>query len=173
MPNYVQRAARAPTRPSAGSSNTGAASRWQNALQPLLSPEQTEGAILRMAAVLSADATRSTVALREHVAYVGGALALAVSLGLLTDHRALEVRKACLGLFDGARHPAGEHRADPAFAAMVSAVRRNGGASTDAPLPMAELTRPAATAMLGRLMAAGIVGAADLTGFHPVIAGEC
>ncbi|MGE7139636.1 hypothetical protein ACQKIE_18575 [Luteibacter sp. NPDC031894] len=126
-----------------------------------------------MAAVLSVDAAMSPEALREHIAYVGGALALAVTLGVLSDHRALEVRKACLGLFDGVRHPRREHRADPAFAAMVSAVRRNGGASLEAPLPMAELPRAAATAMLGRLMTAGIVGAADLAGFHALTTGEC
>jgi hypothetical protein len=129
--------------------------------------------ILRMAASLSADATRSAAAHEAHVAYVSGALALAVSLGVLTDERGLEVRRAALVLFEAAAVPERAHRADPAFAAMVSAVRKKGGASLDAPLPMAELDRRAATAMLGRLMAAGIVGQADVTGFHPVIAGEC
>jgi len=173
MPNHAQRAPRASTQASARSPNTSGGPRVPNAAQPRLLAEHTEGCILRMAAVLSADAAKSPATLREHIAYVSGALALAVSTGALSDQRALEVRKACLGLFDGARQPRAEYRADPAFAALVSAVRRNGGASLDAPLPMAELTRTAAAAMLGRLMATGIVGAADLTGFHPVIAGEC
>lgn len=173
MENRSHRPTRAATRRSQGSWNTTTAGKDSKAVHAALSPEQTEGTILRMAGVLSADAARHPSAHKEHVAYISGALALATSVGVLTDERALEVRRAALALFEAACYPEREYRADPAFAAMVSAVRKKGGASVDAPLAMAELGSTAAKAMLGRLMAAGIVGAADAAGFHPVIAGEC
>jgi hypothetical protein len=173
MPNNAQRSTRGDTRAAGRSSNTTAAHRSGKGVQPLLTAEQTEGVVMRMAAVLSADAAKSTTARAQHIAYVGGALALAVSLGVLSDDRALEVRRAAIALVDAAALPAREYRADPAFAVMVSAVRKKGGASLDAPLPMAELDRTAAVAMLGRLMAAGIVGGPDAAGLHRIIAGEC
>lgn len=143
-------------------------------VRPLLSPFQTEGVILRMAGVLSADAALHPGARKEHLAYINGALSVAASLGVLSDERALAVRTAAINLFDSATRPARERAAaDPAFAQMISAVRRKGGASLRAPLPMAELGEDAARAMLGRLMAAGVIGAARPGGFHPITAGEC
>lgn len=97
-----------------------------------------------------------------------------LSLGVLSDERGLAVRTAAINLFESATKPARERaNSDPAFAQMISAVRRKGGASIGAPLPMVELGEDAARAMLGRLMAAGVIGAARADGFHPITGGEC
>ena len=132
------------------------------------SAAQTECVVLRMAGSLSVDAARHPSARSTHLAYITGALALAVSLDVLADDRALELRQACIALFDAAAEGGAERlkSSDPAFARVVSAVRRNGGASLVQPLAIAELSRPEAARMLSRLVATGIVGPADLAGFH-------
>jgi hypothetical protein len=128
-----------------------------------------------MAAGLSADAARAPEARRAHQAFVNGAIALAGALGMLTDARAVQVMRAVEAVFDGVAgvDPKRLAAADPAFAALVAAVRRNRGASINSPLSMAQLSPAVATAMLGRLVDAGIVGPADCNGFHHLIAGEC
>ncbi|WP_036129192.1 hypothetical protein [Luteibacter mycovicinus] len=143
--------------------------------QALLTPGQTEGVILRMAGVLSADMAGHPQVRAKHLAYVTGALHLAVALGALTDARAVAVRQAAVDLFDGAPR-SGSVRAgaaDPAFAALVATVRRNGGASMNEPLPLAELPPSKAAHMLARLIASGVVDGGDVTGFHRATKGDC
>jgi hypothetical protein len=175
MENRAQTRQDGATRRSGNASNTKAAPRRSRGVQPLMTREQTEGVILRMAAGLASDAARAPDARRAHLAYVNGAIALATALGVLTDARAVEVMRATAAVFDGVAttDPKRLAASDPAFAALVAAVRRNRGASLSSPLSMAQLSPAVATAMLGRLVDAGIVGPADLAGFHPVVAGEC
>lgn len=111
----------------------------------------------------------------KHLAYVTGALHLAVALGALTDARAVAVRQAAVDLFDGAPRSGSPcaGAADPAFAALVTTVRRHGGASMNEPLPMAELSPSNAAHMLARLIATGVVDGGDVTGFHRATKGDC
>ncbi len=175
MENRAQNRQGGTTRRTGTSTNTTAAPRPPRSVEPRLTREQTEGVILRMAGGLAADAARAPDARRMHQAYVNGAIALATALGVLTDARAVEVMRAAAAVFDGVAgvDPKRLAAADPAFAALVSAVRRNRGASLNSPFSMAQLSPAVATAMLGRLIDAGVVGPADCNGFHPVIAGEC
>jgi hypothetical protein len=164
----------APRRSQASADTSGAPKRPARVM-PLLTAEETEGAILRIAGCLADDAGRNPSTRATHQAYVTGAIALATTLGVLSDARGVQVLAAAVAVFDGVAtaDPKRLAQADPAFAALVAAVRKNKGASLRSPLAMAQLSPAVGTAKLGRLMSAGIVGPADLTGFHPVIAGEC
>jgi hypothetical protein len=126
-----------------------------------------------MAGVLSADVASHPQARPQHLAYVSGAIALAMALGVISEERALQIRRASVDLFDGAARPLRAGAADPAFATLVTAVRRHGGASLNEPLAMAELSPSRAAHMLARLIATGVVDGGDVTGYHRAAKGEC
>lgn len=136
--------------------------------------DRAEGVILRMAGVASADVAQYPSTRPMHQAHIAGAIEMALNMGMLTDQRALQLRQACIELLDGARRATpGQAAPDPAFASMVTAVRRHGGASLNEPLGMAELPAGRAAQMLARLIAAQVVDTGDVHGFHRVTKGDC
>lgn len=60
--------------------------------------------ILRMAIRLGLDAKTNPEAAKQHSAYVNGAIALAMTLGILTEERALALRAAYGELIGGGLH---------------------------------------------------------------------
>lgn len=161
------------TKPRRHPTHPTAAAHAAMAARALMSPEQTEGVIIRAAGCLSQDLANHPSARTCHLSNISGMLGLAVALGILTDDRAVEIRRATVELFDGAVQGGNSRRhvADPTFAAIVAAVRRHKGASLNEPLAMAELSPGDAAQFLGRLISARIVGQADASGFHPAIEG--
>ena len=175
MPNHAYQRSRGRADAAQSTPKGTGAPEASSATARRLTPNQTEGVILRIAGIFSADLASHPQARNGHTAYISGAIALALALGELSDRRALEVRQACLDLFDGARRPAPSRRGtpDPGFASLVAAVRRHGGASLNEPLAMAEMPAGTAALMLGRLIAAGVVDNGDVTGYHRVAKGDC
>jgi hypothetical protein len=132
-----------------------------------------EMVILRVAEVLSRDATRNPHTREAHTAYVSGAIGMAISLGVLTEDRAMQLRKACGLMMTGATIPEpGAVAIDPDYARIIVAVRRNAGATLTTPVELADIGTTAAQDMLTRLQADGIIGEADMLGFYPLRAGE-
>lgn len=60
-----------------------------------------EFSALRLAETLSRDAACNPVTLSTHVAHVNGAIGMALSLGILTEDRAMQLRKACGQMMSG------------------------------------------------------------------------
>lgn len=131
-----------------------------------------ELAALRLAETLSRDTARNPLTLNTHIAHVNGAIGMALSLGILTEDRAMQLRKACGQMMTGAPLPASEANIEPGYARIIVAVRHNAGASLTKPDELADMGVVAARSMLDRLQADGILGEADMFGFHPLRAGE-
>lgn len=128
---------------------------------------------LRLAETFGRDTVRNPVTRDAHVAYVNGAIGMALSLGLLPEERAMQLRNACGQMMTGAALPASDSPAiDPGYARIIVAVRRNAGASLSKPAELVELGTVGARAMLVRLQADGIIAEADMFGFHPLRAAE-
>jgi len=128
---------------------------------------------LRLAEVLGRDVTRNPVTRDAHVAHVNGAIGMALSLGLLTEDRAMQLRKACGQMMTGATLPASDAAAiDPNYARVIVAVRRAGGASIANPPELAELGTTKARETIDRLRADGIVGEPDIFGHCALRAAE-
>lgn len=130
--------------------------------------------IMRMANRLGLDAKINPDAAKQHSAYVNGAIALAMTMGILTDERALALRVACGELIGGAGIPATSPSLiealsdDTAYARIVVAVRRHGGATITTPIELAELGSPRAREMLDRMQRDGVIKAADMFGHYTI-----
>ncbi|WP_199098987.1 hypothetical protein [Dyella sp. ASV21] len=132
-----------------------------------------EAITLRLALTLSRDVSRNPQACAAHSAYINGAIGMALSLGLLSEDRAMQLRKACGQMMTGATLPPSDvPTIDPAYARIIVAVRRNAGATLTSPIEMADLGTTGARAVLARLQQDGIVGEPDMLGFYPLRAGE-
>jgi hypothetical protein len=131
---------------------------------------EAESIVLRMASSLSLDTARHPQARPEHLAHLGGAIALALSLGCLSEPRAVRLRTACATLLDGAIEKRCSTRAavDRPYRTFVAEVRRNGGVSESSPPAMAELSRGSARLMLQLMKDDGLIGEPDIFGFHSV-----
>jgi hypothetical protein len=142
------------------------------------SPALVEGTVLRMATGLSVDSAKHPDTRRAHGTFLNGGISLALSLGLISEQRAMTLRNACSHLLDGAELPAqmpGQPVIGPAdtdYVRVIVAVRRNGGASMDQPADVASLGVTGARKMLDRLRADGVIGEADMLGFSRVIVVE-
>lgn len=132
-----------------------------------------EAIALRLANRLSLDITRHSHTREIHVAHVNGAISMALSLGCLTEERAMQLRKACGQMMTGAALPTSNATAiEPGYARIIVAVRRNAGASINKPVELEDLGIVGARAVLDRLMADGIIAGPDMFGFHPLRAAE-
>lgn len=132
-----------------------------------------ELAALRLAETLSRDAARNPVTLNTHIAHVNGAIGMALSLGILTEDRAMQLRKACGQMMAGTPLPTSEAAAiEPGYARIIAAVRRAAGASLTNPPEMADLGTAKAREMLDRLRSDGIVGEPDIFGHCALRAAE-
>jgi len=133
-----------------------------------------ELAVLRMANRLGLDAKTNPEAAKQHSAYVNGAIALAITMGILTEERALALRAACGELIGGVGLPAtspsliGALRGDSAYARIVVAVRRHGGATATTPVELAELGTSQAREMLDRMQRHGVIKAPDMFGHYAI-----
>lgn len=128
---------------------------------------------LRLAETLSRDVARNPVTLNAHIAHVNGAIGMALSLGILTEDRAMQLRKACGLMMSGSALPTSEAAAiDPNYARIIVAVRRAGGASVANPPELAELGTTKARETIERLRADGIVGEPDIFGHSALRAAE-
>lgn len=128
---------------------------------------------LRLAETLGRDAMRNPVTRDAHIAHVNGAIGMALSLGLLTEDRAMQLRKACGQMMTGTPLPASDSAPiDPNYARIIVAVRRAGGASIANPPELTELGTAHARQTIERLRADGIVGEPDIFGHCAMRAAE-
>lgn len=130
--------------------------------------------VMRMANRLGLDARTNPDAAKQHAAYVNGAIALALTIGVLTEERALALRAACGQLIGGIGLPAtspsliGALRDDAAYARIVVAVRRHGGATVTTPIELAELGSSNAKEMLNRMQRDGVIKPPDMFGHYAI-----
>lgn len=132
-----------------------------------------EAIALRLANRLSLDIARHPHTRDVHIAHLNGAISMALSLGCITEDRAMQLRKACGQMMTGAALPSSDATTiEPGYARIIVAVRRNAGASVAKPEELADLGIADACEMLARLKTDGIIGEPDMFGFHPLHAAE-
>src|ERR1700744_5337347 len=130
--------------------------------------------VMRMANRLGLDARTNPDAAKQHAAYVNGAIALALTMGVLTEERALALRAACGQLIGGTGLPATSPslidalRDDTAYARLVVAVRRPGGAPMTPPIDIAALGSADAKEMLDRMQPDGVIKPPDMFGHYAI-----
>jgi len=132
-----------------------------------------EGIVLRQAEALARDSAQHPHAFPSHLAYLTGAIGLAVTLGYISDMQGVRLREACRGKLAKAASPqATTKAADLEYARLLLAVLRYGGASLRIPVEMILLGPVKARRMLARMERDGLLHKANVWGFHAVRAGE-
>jgi hypothetical protein len=132
-----------------------------------------EGIVLRQAEALARDTAQHPHAMPSHLAYLTGAIGLAVTLGYISDTQGVQLREACRGkLAEATPAFAATKTADLEYARLLLAVLRHGGASLRIPVEMILIGPAKARRMLIRMQRDGLLHAPDVWGFHAVRAGE-
>lgn len=134
---------------------------------------EAERVILRMANRLAIETTKHPHTRDANCAHINGAISLALSMKIVAEDRAMQLRNACGQLLTGAALPvAAGDGADPEYSRLIVAVRRSAGATLDKPDELAQLGLAKAREVLDRMRADGIVGDPDMLGFYPLLAVE-
>jgi len=132
-----------------------------------------EGIVLRQAETLARDTAQHPYALPSHLAYLTGAIGLAVTLGYISDTQGICLREACREkLAEATPDQATTKTADLEYARLLLAVLRHGGASLRMPVEMILIGPAKARRMLARMQRDGLLHAPNVWGFHAVRAGE-
>lgn len=132
-----------------------------------------EGIVLRQAEALARDSAQHPHAFPSHLAYLTGAIGLAVTLGYISDTQGICLREACREkLAEATPDQATTKTADLEYARLLLAVLRHGGASLRMPVEMILIGPAKARRMLARMQRDGLLHAPNVWGFHAVRAGE-
>lgn len=132
-----------------------------------------ESIVLRQAETLARDTAQHPHALSSHLAYLTGAIGLAVTLGYISDAQGVHLRETCRGKFAQAVPAfAATKMADLEYARLLLAVLRHGGASLRIPVEMILIGPVKARRVLARMERDGLLHKANVWGFHAIRAGE-